>query len=174
MSLSMYEASVPVFERGLTNLRAILHKGQEHAHMKKIDPAVLLASRLFPDMHPLTRQIQIAADAAKFCVARLAALDPPKYEDVERTFDELDARLEKTMGYVRGIDAAALEGSKERIVKLTTSTSTLEFSGSRYLLHFALPNFFFHITTAYDILRHNGVELGKFDYLGRPGQPGQQ
>lgn len=170
MSLSMYEVSVLVFERGLTNLRAILRKGQEHAHMKKIDPAVLLASRLFPDMHPLTRQVQIASDAAKFCVARLAALEPPRFEDVERSFDELDARLEKTIGYVRGIDAAALEGSEARIVKLTTPTTTLEFPGTQYVLHFALPNFFFHITTAYDILRHNGVELGKFDYLGRPGQ----
>lgn len=170
MSLSMYQASVPVFIRGLTNLHMILRKAHDHAQAKKIDGAVLLACRLYPDMHPLVRQVQIACDAAKFCVARLACAEPPKFEDVEQTFDELYVRIDKTIDYVNGIDAATLEGSHERIVTLKIPSGTLEFPGSAYLLNFALPNFYFHVTTAYGILRHNGVELGKFDYLGRPGQ----
>ena len=121
-------------------------------------------------MHPLTRQIQIASDAAKFCIARLAAVEPPSFPDTETTFEELDERLAKTIAYVQEFDAAKLEGSDERIVKLTVRDGTLEFPGATYLLHFALPNFFFHVTTAYGILRHNGVELGKFDYLGKPGR----
>lgn len=170
MSLSMYQASVPVLVRGLTNLRAILAKARAHAEAKKIDPAVLLASRLYPDMHPLTRQVQIASDAAKFCLARLADVEPPSFPDTETTFEELDERLAKTIAYVQEFDAAKLAGSDERIVKLNMRDGTLEFPGMNYLLHFAVPNFFFHVTTAYDILRHNGVELGKFDYLGKPGR----
>ena len=170
MSLSMYQASVPVFVRGLTNLRAILAKARSHAESKKIDPAVLLASRLYPDMHPLTRQVQIASDAAKFCLARLADVEPPSFPDSETTFEELDERLAKTIAYVKEFDAAKLAGSDERVVKLNMRDGTLEFPGMTYLLHFAVPNFFFHVTTAYGILRHNGVELGKVDYLGKPGR----
>jgi uncharacterized protein len=170
MSLSMYQASVPVFVRGLTNLRAIVRKAREHAEAKKIEPAVLLASRLYPDMHPLTRQIQIASDAAKFCAARLAGAEPPSFADTEATFDELEARIDKTIAYVKGIEAAKIDGSEERPVELKLPSGPLELKGVSYLVDFALPHFYFHITTAYDILRHNGVELGKFDYLGRPGQ----
>ena len=167
MSLSIYDASVPVFTRGLTNLRSLLQKAHDHALTKQFEPSILLSSRLYPDMHPLTRQVQIASDAAKFCVSRLADVEPPKYEDVEATFDELYTRIDKTVAYLQGIDAAALEGSESRTVTLTVRTGKYELLGQVYLLHFALPNFFFHVTTAYAILRHNGVELGKFDYLGR-------
>jgi hypothetical protein len=167
MALSVYQASVPVFTRGLTNLRAVLKKGHDHAVAKQFEPSVLLSSRLYPDMHPLTRQVQIASDAAKFCVTRLAGVEPPKYEDVETTFDDLYARIDKTIAYLEGIDAAQLEGSESRTVTLTVRGDKREFVGHVYLLHFALPNFFFHLTTAYAILRHNGVEVGKFDYLGR-------
>jgi uncharacterized protein len=169
MSLSMYQASVPVFVRGLTNLRQILRKARNHAEAKKIEPAVLLASRLYPDMHPLTRQVQIASDAAKFCAARLAGAEPPSFEDTEATFDELEARIDKTIAYVSEIAAAQIDGSEERLVKLKLPGGAIELKGAAYLLGFALPNFYFHVTTAYDILRHNGVELGKFDYLGQPG-----
>lgn len=167
MSLSTYDASVPVFTRGLTNLRAVLQKAHDHALTKNIEPSVLLSSRLYPDMHPLTRQVQIASDAAKFCIARLAGVEPPPYEDVETTFDELYTRIDKTIAYLREFDAAKLEGSESRTVTLTVRSGKHEFVGQVYLLHFALPNFFFHVTTAYAILRHNGVELGKFDYLGK-------
>ena len=167
MSLSTYDASVPVFTRGLTNLRAVLQKAHDHALTKNIEPSVLLSSRLYPDMHPLTRQVQIASDAAKFCIARLADVEPPPYEDVETTFDELYARIDKTIAYLQEFDAAKLEGSESRTVTLTVRGNKHEFVGQVYLLHFALPNFFFHVTTAYAILRHNGVELGKFDYLGK-------
>ncbi len=167
MSLSMYQASVPVFVRGLTNLRAILRKARDHAEVRKIDLAVLLTSRLYPDMYPLTRQVQAASDAAKFCTARLAGIEPPRFEDTETTFDELEARIDKTIAYLQQIDASKIDGSEERIVTLKTPSRSLEFTGQSYLLHFSLPNFFFHVTTAYDILRHNGVEIGKFDFLGR-------
>lgn len=167
MSLSIYDASVPVFTRGLTNLRAVLQKAHDHALTKHFEPSILLSSRLYPDMHPLTRQVQIASDAAKFGVCRLAGVEPPKYEDVEATFDELYARIDKTIAYLQGFDAAKLEGSESRTVTLTVPSGKHEFVGQVYLLHFALPNFYFHLTTAYAILRHNGVELGKFDYLGR-------
>jgi uncharacterized protein len=169
MSLSMYQASVPVFLRGLTNLREILRKARNHAEAKKIEPAVLLSSRLYPDMHPLTRQVQIASDAAKFCAARLAGAQPPSFDDTEATFDELEARIDKTIAYVSEIPAARIDGSEERLVKLKLPSGTIELKGTAYLLGFALPNFYFHVTTAYGILRHNGVELGKLDYLGQPG-----
>ena len=168
MTLSMYQASVPVFVRGLTNLSAILKKAQEHAAAKDIEPSVLLACRLYPDMHPLVRQVQIASDSAKFCISRLAGIEPPKFEDVETTFDELYTRIDKTIAFLKGVDATQIDGTESRQVTLTMRTGNIEFEGMNYLLHFALPNFFFHTTTAYDILRHNGVELGKFDYLGRP------
>lgn len=167
MSLSAYQASVPVFTRGLTNLRTLLQKAHDHALTKHFEPSILLSSRLYPDMHPLTRQVQIASDAAKFCISRLAGIEPPKWEDTETTFDELYARIDKTLAYLEGFDEKRLEGSESRTVTLTVPSGKHEFVGQVYLLHFALPNFFFHLTTAYAILRHNGVELGKFDYLGR-------
>ena len=168
MTLSMYQASVPVLLRGLTNLKTILGKAQAHAAEKQIDPAVLVGSRLFPDMLSLNRQVHIATDTAKGCVARLADVEAPKFEDVELTFDELCARIDKTIAYVKEFTAAQIDGSEERTIVLKMRTGPVEFSGVNYLLYFVMPNFYFHLTTAYDILRHNGVEIGKLDYLGKP------
>lgn len=167
MSISMYQASVPVLVRGLTNLQAILGKAEAHAAEKQIDPLVLTGARLFPDMLPLKRQIYIATDTAKGCAARLAGVEAPKYEDFEQTFDELDARIQKTIDYLKEFKPEQIDGSEARPITLKMRTGAVEFVGLNYLLHFALPNFFFHTTTAYDILRHNGVELGKLDFLGR-------
>jgi hypothetical protein len=158
---------VPVFTRGLTNLRTVLQKAHDHALTQRIEPSILLSSRLYPTMYPLTRQVQIATDAAKFCITRLAGVEPPKDEDTETTFDELYARIDKILAYLSGFDAAQLEGSEARTVTLSLPSGKHELLGRTYLLDFALPNFYFHTTTAYAILRHNGVELGKFDYLGR-------
>jgi uncharacterized protein len=168
MTLSMYQASVPVMIRGLTNLRAILSKANDFAVAKKIDMSVLLNSRLYPDMHPLTNQIQIASDVAKFGVARLADAEPPKFSDDEKTLDELYARIDKTIAYIKEFQPAQLDGTEARTVTLKLPSGPIEFQGMPYLLHFVIPNFFFHLTTAYDILRHNGVEIGKFDFIGRP------
>ncbi|HZZ09594.1 MAG TPA: DUF1993 domain-containing protein [Paraburkholderia sp.] len=166
MSISMYQASVPVLVRGLTNLQAILAKASVHAAEKQIDPSVFTQARLAPDMLPLVRQVYIASDTAKGCVARLANVEAPKYDDVELTFDELDARLQKTIDYLKEFNAQQIDGSEERAITLKMRTGPIEFTGLSYLLGFVLPNFYFHVTTAYDILRHNGVELGKLDYLG--------
>lgn len=168
MTLSMYQASIPVFLHGLENLRGILHKAQAHAAMKKIEPSVLLASRLFPDMHPLTRQVQVVSDTAKFCASRLAGIEPPKFPDVETTFEELEARIDKTIAFLKEVAPSQIDGSEERAITLTFPSGSMEMKGMAYLLNFAVPNFYFHVTTAYAILRHNGVEIGKFDYLGRP------
>jgi hypothetical protein len=167
MSISMYQASVPVLVRGLTNLKTFLGKAQAHAAEKQIESSVFIGARLFPDMLPLNRQVYIATDTAKGCAARLAGLEAPKYDDVEVTFDELDARIQKTIDYLMEFKPEQIDGSEERQVTLKMRNGAVEFTGIAYLLHFALPNFFFHITTAYDILRHNGVELGKLDFLGR-------
>lgn len=167
MAISMYQASVPVFQRSLTSLAGILAKGAAYAEAKKIDPAVLLGSRLFPDMFALTRQVQIASDNAKGCAARLAGVEPPKFEDNEATFAELDARIQKTIDFLKTFKPEQIDGSEARPVTLKLRDRTVEFVGINYLLHFALPNYFFHATTAYAILRHNGVELGKPDFLGR-------
>jgi hypothetical protein len=166
MAISMYQSSVPVLLRVLGNLRAILEKGAAHAEAKKVDPAVLIGDRLYCDMFPLSRQVQIAADMAKGCAARLAGVEPPKYEDTETSFAELLARIDKTVAYIGEFKAAQIDGSENRAVTLTTPRGTLNFSGQHYLLYFVLPNLYFHVTTAYNILRHNGVELGKQDYLG--------
>lgn len=168
MNISMYQASAPRFANILTNLSAILDKAQAHAETRKIDPAVLLGCRLFPDMFPLTRQVQIASDTAKGAVARLAGADIPKYEDTEQTFAELKARIAKTIEFVRSFKSAQLDGSEEREIVLKLGGREVKFTGMQYLLGHATPNFYFHITTAYDILRHNGVELGKRDYIGNP------
>ena len=165
MSNSMYAMSVETFIPMLGNLSALLDKAAAFAGAKKIDSAVLLQSRLAPDMLPLTRQVQIACDAAKNSVPRLAGQEPMKIEDNEQTIDELKARIAKTIDYLKTFDPAALNGSETREIKIPARDRTLEFSGLNYLRRFALPNFFFHVTTTYAILRHNGVELGKRDYL---------
>jgi hypothetical protein len=167
----MYQACVPVLIRGLTNLQHILGKAQAHAAEKQIEPSVFIGARLFPDMLPLARQVHIATDTAKGCAARLAGVEPPSYDDVEITFDELHARIQKTIDYLKGFDAAQIDGSEARQIVLKMRVGPIEFTGQSYLLHFVLPNFFFHVTTAYDILRHNGVELGKLDFLGRNTNP---
>ncbi|WP_225583319.1 DUF1993 domain-containing protein [Pseudoxanthomonas sp. PXM02] len=167
-ALSMYQVSVPVFLRALGNLRHVLEKGEAHARERGDDPAVLLQARLYEDMLPLVRQVQIATDTAKFGAARLAGLESPRFEDTETTFDELYARLDAVSDYLRTFDEAALQGSETRAVTLSTRTrGDLQFDGRGYLFGFALPNLFFHVTTAYAILRHNGVPLGKVDYLGQ-------
>ncbi|HEX2492732.1 MAG TPA: DUF1993 domain-containing protein [Steroidobacter sp.] len=166
MSMSMYEASVPVFLHTLRSLRAILEKGLAHAEAKKFDPNVLAATRLYPDMLPLTRQVQIASDAAKGAAARLAGLEPPKFEDTETTLPELIARVDKTIDYLKDFNARQIDGSEERTITIPTPRGSYSFSGIVFLRHWALPNFFFHVTTAYNLLRHNGVEIGKADYLG--------
>ena len=167
MSISMVQAASPRFVNGLRNLSALLHKAAEHAAAQKWDPQVLLQARLYPDMFPLVRQVQFATDTAKFAVARLAGVESPRFDDVETTFEELYARLDAVSAYLRTFDEAALEGSQDRSITLTTRTrGELKFDGRGYLLGFVLPNLFFHATTAYAILRHNGVPLGKLDYLG--------
>ena len=166
MKLSMYQASVPTFVRMLGNLSAILDKAAAHAEAHKIDPAVLVSSRLFPDMLPLSKQVQIASDHAKGAAARLAGQEPPKYEDTETSFPELAARIRKTVDYLHGFSADQIDGSDERPVTLTMRNNTLNFKGGEYLVNYALPNFYFHVTTAYAILRHCGVDIGKKDFIG--------
>ncbi len=167
MTISMYQASVPVLTRMLNNLAAILEKGAAHAEAKKIDPAVLVSGRLYPDMLPLSKQIQIATDMAKGCVARLAGQEPPKHEDGETTFPELVARINKTAAYISTFKPQQIDGSEEKTITLQMRSGPLTFAGMPYLLNFVYPNFYFHVTTAYDILRHSGVEVGKQDFLGK-------
>ena len=166
MTISMYEASAPRLVHMLRNLDAILAKAQAHAASKKIDEAVLLNARLFPDMFPLVKQVQIAGDHAKGAVARLAGLELPKYEDTEQSFEQIRARVAKTIAFVESIDAAQINGSEEKDIAFRLGGRDLSFKGMSYLLGFALPNFYFHLVTAYNILRHNGVEIGKRDYMG--------
>lgn len=167
-TLSMYEFLVPTANRMLGNLSVLLDKAAAHAEAKKFDPANLMAARLAPDMHPFTRQVQIACDTAKGAAARLAGTEAPSHPDVETTIPELKARIAKTLEFVNSIDPAAFVGSEDRQITLKSPTRELQFSGIDYLRGFVLPNFYFHITTAYALLRHNGVEIGKFDFLGRP------
>lgn len=166
MSLSMYSSSVPVFVHYLNSLATILQKGADYAADKKIDEKVLTGGRLFPDMFPLTRQVQIACDVAKGCGARLAGLDVPKYEDNEVTFAELQARIERTISFLKSLPEASINGSEQKQIKLQAGQRELEFVGDHFLRNWALPNVYFHITTAYNILRHNGVPVGKMDFLG--------
>jgi uncharacterized protein len=166
MTLSMYQASAPVFLRGLSNLSAILEKAAAQAAERKIDEAVFLQARLAPDMFPLVRQVQIASDHAKGAAARLAGLEVPKFEDVEKSFEELQQRVARTRQFVESVDKSKIEGSEGREISLPGRDRTLTFNGQSYLFNFALPNFFFHATTAYDILRHNGIQIGKRDFLG--------
>jgi len=167
MAISMYEGSVGTFVRTLNNLIAILEKGAAHAEAKKIDPAVFVNGRLFPDMLPLTKQVQIATDSAKGGAARLAGVEVPKYEDTETTFPELIARVRKTIAFLNGLSPKQFEGSEDRPVTIQVRNEPTTFKGMPYLLHTALPNFYFHVVTAYDILRSSGVEVGKHDYLGK-------
>jgi hypothetical protein len=167
MQASMYAISVPVFVRMLGNLSAILEKAAAHAESKKFDPSVLLGSRLYPDMFPLIKQVQIAGDFAKGAVARLAGQEPPKYEDTETTIADLGVRLAKTIAFVEGFTPAQIDGTEDRDIELKVRGETVRFKGLPYLVHNALPNFYFHVTTAYAILRHNGVELGKRDFIGK-------
>ena len=167
MKISMYQASIPVFIRMLKNLTAILAKGATYAEAKKIEPAVLVNSRLYPDMFALVRQIQIASDVAKGCGARLAGLEPPKFEDNEATFPELLTRIDKTVTYLETLKPEQIDGSEQRTITLQIRNQTMTFLGMLFLLNFALPNFYFHVTTAYDILRHCGVEIGKQDFIGK-------
>ena len=166
MSLTMYQASIPVFVRMLGNLSAILDKAAAHAEAKKIDPSVFINARLAPDMFPLSRQVQIATDMAKGCAARLAGIEVPSYEDNESTFAELHARIAKTIAFIESVSASQIDGSEERQITLKFGSHELNFLGQAYLLDFVLPNFHFHLTTTYAILRHNGVEIGKKDYTG--------
>jgi hypothetical protein len=167
MPWSISAASVGTFKHMLAALDAVLAKGEAHAAAKGFDPAVLLSARLAPDMFDLTRQVQIACDLAKSAGARLAGLEPPKHPDEERTFAELHARIAKVRAFLDTLDTATLDASADRDVTVPLRDRTLQFKGADYLVTWALPNFYFHVTTAYAILRHNGVELGKRDFLGR-------
>lgn len=166
MSLSMYQASVPVFIRALTNLSAILKKGEAYAQAKKIEPAVLADARLYPDMFTLVHQVQIACDNAKGCAARLAGQQPPSHPDNEKTFADMYARIDKTIAYLKTLKASQIDGSEDRAIELKMRDHTEHTKGQPYLIDRVIPNFFFHVVTAYAILRHNGVEIGKRDFLG--------
>ncbi|MGM8062743.1 DUF1993 domain-containing protein [Vogesella indigofera] len=166
MSLSMYQAAIPPLLRALNNLSAILDKTLLNAESRHFDAAVLLQARLAPDMFPFIRQVQIVTDTAKGCGARLAGVEVPSYPDTETSFDELQQRLAKTISFLQGLPPAQFDGSEARDIVMKFPNQTLNFTGQDYLQFFVLPNFYFHLTTAYDILRHNGVPLGKADYLG--------
>ncbi len=166
MAFSMSRASLPVFEIGLNALSANLDKAAAFAAAKKVDPSVLVNMRLAPDMFPLSRQVQIATDQAKNGSARLAGVEAPKYEDNETTIDQLKARIAKTLAYIKSLDARQIDGAADREINFPVGPNKGQMKGDDYLNHFVLPNFYFHITTAYDILRHCGVEVGKRDFLG--------
>ena len=165
MRVLMHALSVEVFSHTLGNLALILEKAGANAAQRKFDPGVLLGARLAPDMLPLTRQVQIASDIAKNSVARLAGQEPPRFEDNESSIEQLRARIARTIDFLKSVPASALEGSETRTVKVPLEERTLEFTGVDFLQRWAIPNVFFHVVTAYDILRHNGVDLGKRDYL---------
>jgi len=166
MPITMHSASVPVFVRMLGNLLVWLDKAEAHAQIKKFDTGVYLAARLAPDMLPFTKQIQIACDAAKFGVARLSGTESPKFEDNETNLAELRERIRKTVAYVQSVPAAQIDGTEGKDVIVPRRDGSMTLKGEFYLKHYVLPNFFFHVTTAYALLRHNGVDLGKGDYLG--------
>jgi hypothetical protein len=165
----MYDASVPVIKQMLASLSDVLAKAEAHAHENKIDPNALLQARLFPDMFPLTRQVQIACDFGKSIPSRLAGVDVPAYDDSEQTFAELQARIARTLAFIDGLDPAGFDGSEDQPIVLRPGTpKERSIGGQAYLLNYGLPQFFFHVTTAYDILRHAGVDLAKKDFLGPP------
>jgi hypothetical protein len=166
MTISMYQASVPAFQRALKAFDAILDKATAYAEERKIDPAVLTSARLAPDMHPLNRQVHLLSDTAKGACARLAGVAVPSFADTETTFPELKARIAKTLDFIASVRPDQIDGSETRDISLKAGSRELSFKGQDYLVRFALPNFYFHVTTAYAILRHNGVPIGKLDYLG--------
>jgi uncharacterized protein len=166
MSISMYDFSIPVLTRGLTNLSAILDKGAAHAAAKKFDPVVLAQSRLFPDMHPLVRQVQIACDTAKGAAARLAGVEVPKHEDAEVAFADLKARVAKTVEFLKTVTPAQLKDAESRNIEIKFPNGAWKFTGIDYLTGFVLPNFYFHTSIVYALLRKAGVEVGKMDFLG--------
>lgn len=173
MSLSVYEASVPVYIRMLDNLTACLAKARTHAEAQGADLAALSEARLAPDMHPLNRQIHMASDAAKGGAARLSGGEAPSFPDVETTFDDLQARIDKTVAYLKTIKPESMDGAETRTIELKTPNATMTFSGRDFLLFFSLPNFLFHVTTAYDILRQQGAPIGKMDFLAGGASAGQ-
>src|SRR5688572_3620863 len=166
MKISMHAMSHDVFKKYLTQLLHVMEKGVANAKARGFDTSVLVNSRLAPDMLPFSKQIQLTSDFAKNSMARLAAVDPPKFEDSETTMDELVARVKKTLEYIGTIPASAFEGSESRDIKIPLRDRTLEMKGLPYLQHWAIPNFYFHFVTAYNLLRHNGVDIGKRDFLG--------
>lgn len=169
MTISMYQASIPVFIFELENLLKILDKGAAFAESKKIDPLILTSARLAPDMFPLSRQIQIATDGVKGCAARLSGTDNPVFEDTETTFPELRERIEKTIAFIKTVTPAQIDGTEGKAILVKGRTRDRNFNGLDYLMRYVIPNFYFHATTAYAILRHNGVEVGKNDFLGPVG-----
>ncbi len=164
----MYQASAPRFINILGNLSNILDKAQAHVEAKKIDPSVLPAYRLFPDMLPMTSQVQIACDAAKGVMARLAGIENPAFEDTEKTLPDLKARVARTIAFIQSVTPAQIDGTEDKDIVIKRGDKETHYKGMQFLLGHAVPNFYFHISTAYNILRHNGVEIGKRDYLGNP------
>jgi uncharacterized protein len=165
MSISMHSASAPVFVRILSGMLVWLDKAQAHAEARKFDTANYLGLRLAPDMLPFTRQVQICSDAAKGCMGRLAGIELPKWEDTEASVDDVRARIRKTIDFVQSVSAAQVDGSEQKSIVIKMRAGEVTMTGEDYLRHFAMPNFYFHATTAYNILRHAGVELGKKDFL---------
>lgn len=165
MPISMYQASIPHFVLMLGNLSSILDKTNAHTKAKKIDQGTFINARLVPDMYPLSRQIQISADMAKACAARLAGIEVPHYEDNETTLAELQARIAKTIAFLQSVDIGQIDGSEERTVTIKMPDKEVVYTGQHYLLDIIIPHFYFHVTTAYAILRHHGVEIGKIDYI---------
>lgn len=167
MALTIYDASATVFLHNLNQLAHVLRKGESWAQGQGVEPATLIGARLAPDMRPLPFQVQAATDAAKLAIGRLTGLSTPRFEDTENSFEELQARIANTRAFIAGVPREAFEGAEARAFTMKVGDTELSFTGQPYLLHFALPNFFFHVTTAYDILRHAGVPVGKKDFLGR-------
>ena len=167
MSLSMYQASVPLFLRALANLHHVLKLGEKHANERSVEGSVMLQTRLIPDMLPLVNQVQIATDMAKNGTARLAGVDPLKFEDNETSFDQLYQRIERATDYIKSFKPEQIDGSETRAITLKTRRGDMNFEGETYLLHFIIPNLFFHCTTAYDILRSAGTNIGKEDFIGK-------
>jgi hypothetical protein len=166
MSISMYDFTIPALTHGLTNMSAILDKAAAHAAAKKFDSAVLAQTRLFPDMHPLVRQVQIACDTAKGAAGRLAQIEVPKHEDTEATFADLKARIAKTLDFVKTVNAAQMKDAESRNIEIKFPNGAWKFTGIGYLTDFVLPNFYFHVSMVYALLRKSGVEIGKGDFLG--------
>ena len=167
MSLSMYQASIPVLTRALQNLRHVLGKAAEHCDTNKIEHDVLVGFRLYPNMRPLSFQVQVACDMSKGCAVRLGGIEAPKFEDKERTFPELQARIDATLEVLAGITPAQIDGTETKPIVMKTPRGDLSFEGLSYLQGFVIPNVYFHCATAYSILRHNGVDIGKMDFLGK-------